>query len=117
MLEEDTVPEPSGRRTARYSWPTSGNHKSGNGRLRTTAEGVFLFRVIPSGSGCAGGDLVAEAGVVLHEQQGRPTGQQQILHLHPGDDVDKVQRLIPRTGVPVLQRLAASSTFFFWPLL
>ena len=54
MLEEDTVPEPFRSEDGQVFWPDLWQSQRKTDALRTTAEGVFLFRVIPSGSGCAG---------------------------------------------------------------
>ena len=54
MLEEDTVPEPFRSEDGQVFWPDLWQPQRKTDALRTTAEAVFLFRVIPSGSGCAG---------------------------------------------------------------
>lgn len=84
MLEEDTVPEPFRSEDGQVFWPTSGNHKGKRTPSAQLRRASSCFESFPLDPDAPGGDLVAEAGVVLHEQQGRPTGQQQILHLHPG---------------------------------
>src|SRR5699024_7934781 len=44
-------------------------------------------------------DLLAERPVVLDKEHCGLKGEQQILELHPGEDIDKVQRLIPEKEV------------------
>ena len=42
-----------------------------------------------------GGDGPAEGGVVLDKEHGGGRGADQLLDLHPGVDVDEVERLVP----------------------
>ena len=40
-------------------------------------------------------NLLSEGSVVLHKKHGRAAGEEQILELDSGEDIDIVQRLIP----------------------
>ena len=62
-------------------------------------------------------DLLAERPVVLDKEHCGLKGEQQILELHPGEDIDKVQRLIPEKEVSSSHKDFARSTFFFCPSL
>ena len=44
---------------------------------------------------CPCGNAFAEADVVLDEQHGRLTAQEQFLDLHAGKNVNLIQRLVP----------------------
>ena len=50
---------------------------------------------------------------MLHKQHGGFIFQNQFFDLDAGVEVDVIQRLVPDVQVSLLDRLAASSTFFF----
>ena len=56
--------------------------------------------------------LLAERPVVLDKEHCGLKGEQQILELHPGEDIDKVQRLIPEKEVSRLAQRFCQEYFF-----
>ena len=106
-------PSPLGRKAAGPSGPTSGEIRVERRRLPRCggpppslllmARSILMRRVATASQ---------KRAVVLHEQQRGPVLQQQLLHLHPGDHVDEVQRLVPHIQVGLVAEAGGQQHLF-----
>ncbi|MNC35200.1 hypothetical protein D3C75_836740 [compost metagenome] len=58
-------------------------------------------------------DIVAELAVMLHKKYGRRIFQQQLFDLHPRNDIDEIQRLIPNVKVNLFAQAFGNQHFLF----
>ena len=63
----------------------------------------------------SGGDSLLEGPIVLHKKQGGPTAYQQRFDLHPGVEVDEVQRFVPDIQVCLLTEAGGQKYLLFLP--
>ena len=54
---------------------------------------------------------------MLHEKHGGTADPQELLKLHPGEDINIVQRLVPHIQVGALAQAAGKKHLFFCPAL
>lgn len=59
--------------------------------------------------------MLAELSVMLDKQDRWCIGQQQLLNLHPGDDVDIIERFIPDEQMGLLTQTASDQHLFLLP--
>ena len=52
---------------------------------------------------------------MLHEKHGGTAGPQELLKLHPGEDINIVQRLVPHIQVGALAQAAGKKHLLFLP--